>query len=113
MSLEKRIELLHDAEDKSYELKVDKLECDVSVRRQSTDLTFQDIMKRFRKDSHFVVIYRRGSTEYEEGESWNKWKLEVGFSTSCPDKCYFLFIDIDKKELPYFIEKYELKPLGD
>ena len=96
--LKKNIEILNDAKEKCYRWWADILDCSKSWARQKINCTFEEIMDRVTDKTRFTFINRKYIDDY----------IEVGFSLmTTPD--YFLWIQIDKKELPYFIKKYNLK----
>ena len=97
---DKIIELLREAKDLSYNWWVDILDCKVSFARQKIDMSFNDVLKRIDKSTHFVFINRKGHPNREH-------RLEIGFRTM-EDKDYFLFIYVDEEKKDYFIEKYGL-----
>jgi hypothetical protein len=102
LSLDDKKNLLEEALIRSYEWRVDILE---SFQRQKIEMKFEDIIKKLKSDSHFIFIHRRGY----KNSGWGKWRLETGFRTfSAPD--HFLWIWCEEEEIPYFVEKYKLKP---
>ena len=103
LSLKKKKELLEDAKEKSFQWMVDVLDVYQSRQRVSIKMNWEDIMAKLDKKCHYVFIHRRG---YDENES--EWLVETGFSTMGNGPDYFLWVNCDQKEIPYFIEKYKL-----
>jgi len=84
-----KISFLKDCISKSYDVKIDELDCKVSYRRQiSKSLKVENIFEMINSDK-CVHIYYKGD-----------------------DIDYFLWISMDLKHLEYFIEKYELSAKG-
>lgn len=63
LSNKQKIELFYDAKEQSYEWWVDILDCEKSIARQKIEMSFEDIIKKFGKGSHFVIIHRKGYSE--------------------------------------------------
>ena len=83
---------------------VDKLDCKQSFARQTTDMSFDNIMKKFNNKTHFIVIHRRGHE--------NPWHGEIGFSTrNINEPDYFLWVLINEKNLYKIVEQYQLKKM--
>lgn len=98
---DKIIELLNEAKDLSYEIKIEELNCSKSWARKPIDLTFDEIIDKADGDTMFVFVHRLGYPE------WDHY-LEIGFRTSDSIN-YFLFICVDEDKKEYFINKYNLK----
>ena len=97
---------LKDAEALSYHCRVDILDCNKSLSRKRTDLTFKDALKMCRRKTLYVFIHRRGYEAWK-GDDFNPWRLEVGFrSMTTPD--YFLWINCTEDKIPALVEKYNL-----
>jgi len=103
------IKLFNDAKDKSYEVKIDKLDCSKSFSRESASISYEEILDMYEyKSCHTVFIHRVMPFTPEYG---NRDYIETGFSTMSKRIDYFLFINLDISYLEYFIEKYKLKEM--
>jgi len=100
------IELLNDAKDKSYEVKIDKLDCSKSFSRTSANISYDEIMKMYNNKCHTVFIHRKLPFGYDGEHDY----IETGFSTMTSHS-YFLFINISIDQLEYFKNKYNLKEM--
>lgn len=80
---------------------VDILDCSKSCARQRTEMLFDEIMARFKKDSHFVFINRKGSDP-------DGYVLETGFR-AMSQVDYFLWIHLDEKYINRFLKRYPLR----
>ena len=95
--------ILKEAYESCYSWHVDILDSS-SPRRKEIEMSFEDIMKKCTRRTHYVFIHRRGFTNW-------KWCLEVGFrSMTTPE--YFLWINLEQEQKEKFIEKHNLKLLG-
>ena len=115
---EQREAICRDAKSKCYDWWVDHMP---SWSRKRIQMDFDEVLKYLYEESiHFFVIHRRGYPQKDEGDWWGKWHLEIGFSTLARSKKLptteipiqgdlYLWIKLDEKHLPYFIEKYGLK----
>lgn len=105
---EKELEILNDAKGKSYKIDLDELDCSKSFSRRSTDKTFDEIVDIYKKDKDkfFVFIERNRSVHFPKLKDY----LEVGLKTDelNKGKSYYIFINMDKKYLKYFVKKYNL-----
>ena len=101
LNTKQKIELMLYAKKQSYEWWVDILDCSKSLHRQKIEMSFEDILKKFKSNCHFVVIHRKG---FPSGEHY----IEVGFSTMAETPEYFLWIYLKEEKLPDLIKKYEL-----
>lgn len=111
-------EILRDAKDKCYHWHIDHLP---TWARERIDMPFDEVLKYLYQESiHFVIIHRRGYSPRDENDEWNKWYLEIGFSTLARTTKLpttkidikgdlFLWINLDEKYIPYFVEKYNLE----
>ena len=104
LSLEQKIAILKDCKEICFRWWTDKLDCSVSFARQSIDMTFEEIMEKFDKKAHFVVIDRAFFPIDK------KKHFEIGFSTMSGID-YFLFLWVENDKMPMIIEKYNLKPM--
>ncbi len=102
LSLKEKKNVLIAAKKKSTKWWVDILDCRKSWRRQKIKMSFDDVLLKLKNNSHFVIIHRTGIHRIE-GEY-----LEIGFCTFGEEE-YFLWIICSKDEIPYFVEKYNLK----
>lgn len=103
-------DICRDAKDKCYHWHVDHLP---GFAREAIHMDFDEILKYlYTEKIHFVIIHRRGYR--------NPSNLEIGFSTLSLSKILpttkidvkgslFLWINVDEKHIPYFIEKYKLE----
>ena len=110
LSIEEKKNLLLDAKAKSFRWWIDKHD-ERSIRQRIKYARFKTMLKRLNKKSHFVFIERGGFTDSEKStdKSLGRFIIETGFCTMGEfEGDYFLFIDLDKKYLNFFIEKYKL-----
>ncbi len=117
-SPEKWEEICRDAFSKKYNWWIDH---QPEWQRKQIDLPFDEIVKYlYTEKIHFSIIHRRGYENWNTENSWNKWHLEIGFctlarKTKLPttnidiEGDLFLWIELDEKHIPYFIETYNLK----
>ena len=108
LSMAEKTALLIDCKDVSYEWWADMLDCSVSMSRKRIDCSFEDILKRLKENTHFVVI-GRGTWGSPIGE--DREHFEIGFRTMDSDVDYFLFIEVDSENMPPIIDKYSLLPV--
>ena len=107
LSLEEMEALCRDGLEKSYEWWIDEL---LTAQRQKIEVGFDEMMLKLRENDkfqHFVVINRKGYEEWKDPDCfWNKhnWCMEIALIIGI----YYLWIYLDVKELPHFIEKYKL-----
>ena len=85
LTLKQKKELILAAKAVCFEWWVDILDCSKSWYRQKTDMSFEDIMKKFDKTCHFIVIHRNFGRENH---------IEVGFCTMGKGPDYFLWINV-------------------
>lgn len=107
--LEKKEQLCKEGKEKCYEWWVDKL---VGVQRQRIEMGFEEMLKKLYDDGfhHFVFIHRRGYENWNDPECFwsdHNWCLEIGFVSGI----YYLWIYIKEDEIPYFVNKFDLKPM--
>ena len=111
LSIKELKELFKEAKDLSKFWQVDILK---SFYRESTDMSFENILKKLDKNSHIVFIHRKGWID-ENGnpKRYRGWEIETGFRSWDKENKYdyFLFIFLDEKNLDHFIEKYKLREL--
>ena len=96
------------ARERSYDIHVDKLDCNISMSRQITEVSIDEflIMMEDEKTTHNTIIHRRGYNE--------RWNLEVGcttFSRKDHQVSYFLWIHCDEKYINEIIVEFKLKEL--
>lgn len=108
-SLEKKEQLCREAKEKCYEWWVDEL---VGIQRQRIRMGFEEMMKKLYDKGfhHFVFIHRKGYEDWKDPKcSWSNhsWCLEIGFVSGIN----YLWIYLKEEEIPYFVEKYNLKPM--
>jgi len=108
LSIAEKSTLLNDCKDVSYEWRADILDCSVSMSRKKIDCSFEDILKRLKESTHFVVI-DRGTWGSPIGE--DREHFEIGFRTMDSSVDYFLFIEVDSENMPPIIDKYNLLPI--
>ena len=104
LTLKKKKELLEEAKERSIQWMVDVHE---SWQRVPIKMSWEDIMAKLDKKCHYVFIHRRGYDEHGP-EIGSEWFLEIGFCTMADNPDYFLWVNLDQKEIPYFVEKYNL-----
>lgn len=110
LSIEEKKNLLFDAKAKSFRWWIDKHD-EYSIRKRVHRARFKTMLKKLNKKSHFVFIERGGfiNENNKHNKSLGRFIIETGFSTMAEHEGdYFLFIDLDKKHLNFFIEKYNL-----
>lgn len=100
--------ILNYAFEHSYLWHADKL---VGWRRQRQDVSFDFIIDKFKHNSHFVVIHRRGLLEAKDDEVYRRtrWCGEIGFtSMDLKDEQWYLFIYISEYNLRKLVKKFGL-----
>lgn len=108
LSINKKKELLFDAKNKSYQWFIDKQD-EHGVRQRIKYARFNTILKLLDEKCHYVFILRGGGNGKKGNRCRYEFILEIGFCTmSRNDGDYFLFINLDRKHLQFFINKYEL-----
>ena len=107
LSLKKKKELLEDAKSRCQQWMVDACEC---WQRVPIKMSWEDIIAKLDKSCHFVFIHRKGYDEHDP-EMGSEWFLETGFCTMAKHPEYFLWVNCDQKEIPYFVEKYKLNQM--
>jgi len=107
---ELREKICRDAKDKCYHWHVDHLP---TWSREKINMPFDEVLKYlYTEKVHFVIIHRRG---YRDPHN-----LEIGFCTLALRDILpstkvdvkgdlFLWINIDEKHIPYFVETYKLE----
>ena len=95
-------EICRDAFDKKYNWWVND---QPSWTRRKIEMHLDEVLKfLYSHKIHFSIIHRKGYRECDQ-------HLEIGFSTmnrKHENGDIFLWIEIDEKHIPYFIEKYNL-----
>lgn len=99
LSLATRKKIIREAFEVNFEWWVD--DCPGWTRRR-IEMSFEDIMKKFDQECHFVVIERRGFDP-------NEYKGEVGFCT-LKGNDHYLWIHLSVENLNEIVKKYQLKP---
>lgn len=106
LTMEQRVLLLREAKEDAFEWRVDVLDCSVSSARQQVTMPFEEIMAKFDRACHFVVIHRRGYADRKtERDSMWHWHLEVGFCTMGLGNSYYLWLLLPEA----LVEKYTIK----
>lgn len=102
LDIKQKISILNNAKENATKWWVDKLDCSESWSRQKINMSFEDILKKFKKAKrhHFVVIQRFRLTTFGE----------IGFSLK-EDVEYFLWIYVSLHDFEKLIKKYNLKKL--
>ena len=108
LSVTEKTALLNDCKDAIYKWWADMLDCSVSMARQKIDCSFEDILKRLKENTHFVVI-DCGTWGSPIGE--DREHFENGFRTMDSAVDYFLFIEVDSENMPPILDKYSLFPI--
>jgi len=103
LSLKRKEALFREAKKKAIRWWVDILDCTKSCCRQTIKMPFEEAMKKL-PGAHCVFIHRRGY------ENW-EWRLEVGYR-AMTGLDYFLWINVDQKEIEGLVKKYKLKVLS-
>jgi hypothetical protein len=102
LSEDQRREILLRAKDKCYKWWVDVLDCKKNWCRQQIDMSFEEIMAKFKRGCHFTMIQRQWYSPVAAHEgSFKSTYLEIGFSTfGQPD--YYLWMELDSKYIEEF-----------
>jgi hypothetical protein len=108
LSIAEKLSMLRDCKAISYEWRADKLDCSVSIQRQSFDCSFDEILS-YLQDSTHVVVINRGTWGSPLGD--DREHFEIGFRTMEGRIDYFLFIQVDTVKMSPILEKYQLKPI--
>ena len=80
-------------------------------------MSLDEALKSLYENSiHFPIIHRRGYDDEESKSQPDHWHLEIGFCTMDRHRTnkngdLFLWIKLDEKYIPYFIEQYKLVTL--
>ena len=89
-----------------YRWHLDKL--DGYQRKQIKEATKTDVLNALKDVWHFVVIHRRGYTDWQTTPMFNHaWCIEIGFVT---DYVYF-FGYADESLMPFLVNKFNLVEL--
>jgi len=104
LSIEERIKILDAAKAAAKYCWVDKLDCSISTSRQRTDMTYEEVMRKFDDECHFVVIHRRGYKGQEQTG-------EIGFCTMMGIS-HYLWLITSVEDLNAIVEIHKLKPMG-
>jgi hypothetical protein len=100
----KAAEILGKALALSRNVKVDQLDCSVSVRRQPTDKTILEVLTLGLENSSFYhFIHREGMNWLDEEEYY-----DVGLSTCGLTPDYFLWIKLSIEQGNKLIQDYNL-----
>ena len=92
-----------DAVKLSYDTHIDKLDCNISFKRQGTDeKTIQEMIDSARSSYHNVCIDR--SVQYKGLSDYG----EIGYS-NLKGINYFLYIFVTLDNLKVLVDKYKLK----
>lgn len=106
LTLDQKKEICKEAKELSFKWWTDKL---VSIKREKIEVDFDKVLNLLTPQSHFVVIHRKGYDKWKDKEWFEQnWCLEIGFN----EGVFYLWILVDQKKVPYFVEKYKLKPMG-
>lgn len=102
-NVEDKRNILIDAKELSNEWWVDVLETSSYVRKK-INMPFVEILNKLNDKSHFVVICRDSNvSNFKHGE--------IGFSTITETPEYFLFINLEFRNLIKILNKYNLNKL--
>jgi hypothetical protein len=104
LTKKKKKEIIDFSYKKCFNTWVDILDCNISWRRQTIDMSYKDVMKRFNQKCHFVIIDRYDLlTKSRYGE--------VGFNTLGSGPEYFLYILVTSDILEEIVNKYKLNKI--
>ena len=108
-------ELLEDAYLKSFNFRVDILDCRKSWHRKEIKMSFKDIMNKVEdKNTFYIFIHRKGDENAKNNKKVfpEEWCLEIGFRTmNSPD--YFLWLHLHEDKLDFYLNKYNIKKNGE
>ena len=103
-------EICRDAHSKCFNWWVDD---QPSWTRRKIDMSLDDVLKfLYTRKIHFTIVHRRGYEKWNVEGGFDKWHIEIGFCTldrKDENGDIFLWIEVDDKYLPYFIETYKLE----
>ncbi len=111
LSLEQKKRLLKMAYERKIGFHVDILDAAVSFSRKPINMSFDTILEKLKDNSHFVFIDRRGFKKSDGKPQEGEYILEIGFSESEDQKNYYLFLFCDRKEIPFFINAFQLSTI--
>lgn len=103
LSFVRRRNILKKAKSLAYDWRVDFRSYETKYIRKKVEMSFEDIMKKFNKDCHFVIIAR------DRDIMTNEPYLEIAFCTLTEPE-YYLWLYLDLSHLTYFINTYDLIP---
>jgi len=95
----------------AFDVRVDQLDCSISVARQSTDKTIEEVLQMCLagKNTHYVCILR-DERDYFSGKLY----YDIAASTMNPGSTdYFLWINVDVEPAEKLIKDFELVKIFD
>jgi len=98
--------LIKEAIDKSYFIKCDKLDCNISFARENSDLSLEEILK-YKENENLDFIFIKRHNPFDNSEN-----IETGYYFDLNGITYFLFIYCNIKYLDYFVKRYRLVELN-
>jgi len=104
LPLQEKKNLMTECKEICFNYWIDKLDCNESFARQKANMTFDEVMEKCDKKTHFVFIDR----EYYPIDE--KKHFEVGFRTMSTID-YFLFMWIEDDAIQNIIKKYNLEKM--
>lgn len=103
LNYEEKMSLMKEAKAQSFSWWVDHLDCSISIQRKRTNMSWEDIIKKFKNSDHFVCI-QRGFPDF----ATQKYYGEIGFSTS---DGYYLYLLVELALFSKIIKQYQLKEM--
>ena len=113
LSVDQKKQLLIDAKNVSYNVRIDRHDSH-GVRKQQNDITFDEIIELLDQKSHFVFIHRKGYESWKNPDilyNDTSWCLETGFCQMGTGRDYFLFINTEEDKIQPLVKKYNLTHL--
>jgi hypothetical protein len=77
-------------------------------QREKITMSLSEILKKLKKNSHFVFIHRKGFLRNSGKPLEGEYQIETGFATMDAGPTYYLFIFMEERYLEEFIIKYNL-----
>ena len=104
-------EICRDAFSKKFNWWVDQVSEWV---REEIEMDFDSAINLLYKGPvHFSIIHKRGLEKWKNFKDKLGWFLQISFNTTYNEEGdIFVWIQLDEKWIPYFIEKYNLKAIN-